>query len=409
MTNRFPGWSAEPRPPWSPAASTEGPTAGEDHETSTRSRDLHLRLARRDAFVACSVRSMKPLTHVLCLAGISLGACGDNTEQPPGPPEREVDGVVTVDASGFSEPFTFEVPEGTRSITIVAVGGDGLYALGSFEAADGAELVGIDLATAPGPAMRASYDTEQIGQMAGRLYQTIRLGTFAHVYPYRPDQMLVAGTTALRIASDTPGPVRVTVLMPEDDGGKTLHLNLIAVSESLTITDPPTFVDELQGIFTPIGIQVAVDDIVELRGTGLSSITDFNEPQESPTSMSAQLTTLADGASPKALDVFFVDSLPSGVAGLSLGTPGPPIRGSYYYGVVIRTGSVDAQLARVIAHELSHFLALQHVTNVGVSGAIYPDPLDDTQPNQNNLMQNGTVLTPDQSFSLSRSALLQVQ
>jgi hypothetical protein len=36
----------------------------------------------------------------------------------------------------------------------------------------------------------------------------------------------------------------------------------------------------------------------------------------------------------------------------------------------------------------------------------YADPLDDTQPGQSNLMQSGTVLTPDQGFALSRSSLL---
>jgi len=347
------------------------------------------------------------------LVAIALWGCGDNAALPApdaGPPARQVEANVTVDASGFSDPFTFTVPEGTRSISIVAVGGDALYALGSFQTADGSERVGIDLLTPPGPAMRASYDTEQIGQMAGGLFQSIRLGTYTHVYPYRPDQAVVAGSTTVRIASDAPGPVHVTVVMPADDGGKVLHLNLIAVSESLTIPQPAPFVDELQAIFTPVGIQVVVDDILELRGTGLSAITDFNEPQESPASMSARLPALvADRVSAKALDIFLVDSLPAGVGGLSLGTPGPPLRGSYYYGVLVRRSTNDAQLATVIAHEASHFLALQHVTNVGVSGMIYPDPLDDTQPNQNNLMTNGTALTADQGFALSRSPLLQTE
>ena len=344
------------------------------------------------------------------LAVLLVAACGDNQLQPDaGPPPRELAADLTVDASGLSEPFTFTVPDGTRSITIVAVGADGaLFALGSLQTADGVEHVGLDLATPPGAAMRASYYDEQIGQMPGGLYQTIRLGTFTHVYPYRPDQVAIAGATTLRVASNQPGPVHVAVVLPADDGGRILHLNLIAVSESLTIPVPATFLDELQTLFAQVGIQIVVDDTLELRGTGLSAITQSTEPQEAPASMSALLPALVVGrVSASALDIFIVDSLPSGIGGLSLGTPGPPIRGSYYYGVLIRRSPNDPSLAIVIAHEVSHFLALQHVTNVGVSGMVYPDPLDDTQPGQNNLMQNGSKLTPDQGFALSRSALLQ--
>ena len=106
------------------------------------------------------------------------------------------------------------------------------------------------------------------------------------------------------------------------------------------------------------------------------------------------------------LDVFFVEGLPSGVAGLSLGTPGPPTRGSYYFGVLVRGDFPAAELARVTAHEVAHFLALQHVQNRGISGRTYPDPLDDTTPGADNLMENGTALTAGQAFALSRSALL---
>ena len=195
-----------------------------------------------------------------------------------------------------------------------------------------------------------------------------------------------------------------------DDGGKILHLNLIAVSESLTLTQTPSFLDELQAIFTQVGITIVIDNVLELRGTGLSAITDSTEPQEAPASMSARLPGLvASKFTNDALDIFIVDSLPAGIGGLSLGTPGPPLRGGYYFGLLVRRSTNDSQLAIVIAHETSHFLALQHVTNVGVSGMVYPDPLDDTQPGQMNLMQSGSKLTADQGFALSRSALLRAE
>jgi hypothetical protein len=53
--------------------------------------------------------------------------------------------------------------------------------------------------------MATAYNTEQIGQMPGMLYQSIRLGTFTQVYPYRPGQALSAGHASLRVASDTAG------------------------------------------------------------------------------------------------------------------------------------------------------------------------------------------------------------
>jgi hypothetical protein len=335
---------------------------------------------------------------------VIVSACGSD---PPAP-QRWVELDAVVGTNGFSEPLEITVPDRTRSITIVATGAnDALYALGSLRTADGIEHVGLDLTTAPGAEMRASYDTEQIGQMPGSLFQSIRLGTFTHVYPYRPDQVVMQGKTTLRIASDKPAPIHVTVLMPEDDGSQTLHVNLFIVSETLTLPQPPSFLDELQTIFDQVGITIVVDEIREIRGSGLSRITQSTEPQEAPESMSARLSGLAtEPASPAAFDIFIVDALPSGIGGLSLGTPGPPLRSSYYYGVIIRNATSDQAMATVIAHETSHFLALQHVTNTGASGMIYPDPLDDTQPGQSNLMQSGTALTPDQGFALSRSALL---
>ncbi|MBA3499725.1 MAG: hypothetical protein H0T65_05105, partial [Deltaproteobacteria bacterium] len=76
------------------------------------------------------------------------------------------------------------------------------------------------------------------------------------------------------------------------------------------------------------------------------------------------------------------------------------------FGVIVRTGANWISNARVVAHEAAHFLALQHVQNVGVSGMRYPDPIDDTTPGAGNLMESGTQLTAGQAFALSRSALL---
>lgn len=340
-----------------------------------------------------------------------LGACGDDgsvVDADAAPPARDLTLAATVASGGLSEEVFFDVPEATRSLTVMVTGAPtSLYALGALRTPDGVDQVMLP-AGDPGPLMASSYNVEQIGQMPGMLYQSIRLGTFTQVYPYRPGQALAAGRASLRVASDTPGAVQVRVLMAPDDGAHTLHLNIIVVSDTLTVAQPPSFLDEVQALFAQAGIDVVVDRIVPLSGTAFENITESTEPQEAPSSMSAMLPSLvADRLDNRALDLFLVESLPAGIAGLSLGTPGPPVRGSYYAGVLVRPLANDTQLARVIAHEACHFLALQHVQNRGVSGRTYPDPLDDTAPGQNNLMESGTRLTADQAFALTRSWLLQ--
>ncbi|MBA3542075.1 MAG: hypothetical protein H0T79_20835 [Deltaproteobacteria bacterium] len=313
---------------------------------------------------------------------------------------------MTVADTGLSEELSFRIPDTTRSITIVVEGApDALYALGSLALGDGIDLVALP-GGAPGAAMEASYEQEQIGQMPGTLFQSIRLGTFTQVYPYAPDQIIVPGTARLRIASNRPGAVSATIVMPGDDGARNLPLNLYLVSDTLPDPNIPAFKSELDRVFAQAGVTVMINGVERLAGTSFERITDFNEPQESPASQSAMLPSLVADHSADGLDVFVVEGLPTGVAGLSLGTPGPPLRGSYYYGVIVRGGFPPVEMARITAHEVAHFLALQHVENRGISGMTYPDPLADTMPGVDNLMEDGTTLTAGQSFALSRSALL---
>jgi hypothetical protein len=340
----------------------------------------------------------------LAVVTVCLLGCGEDA--PVEPPPREVVLQTVVEADGLSPEVAFEIPAGSRSISIVVEGaGDGLYALGGLSLGDGVDLVELP-AGAPGPAMQMSYEQEQVGQMPGALFQSIRLGTFTHVFPYKPGQLVIEGAGRLRVASDRPGPVTVTVVMPEDDGANTLPLNLYIVSDTLADPNTAPFKAELERLFAQANVVVTINGVERLAGTALSRITDFSEPQEAPTSQSAMLPGLVADRPTGGLDIFYVDSLPIGVGGLSLGTPGPPLRGSYYFGVVVRGGLSATELARITAHEAGHFLALQHVQNQGISGRAYPDPLDDTTPGADNLMEGGTSLTAGQAFALSRSALL---
>jgi hypothetical protein len=342
----------------------------------------------------------------LAVLAITAG-CGDNVAAPDAAPLRVVDASAVVPGTGVSAPVQFEVPPDTRSVAITIQGDPAaLYALAELTFADGVDLVALP-AGAPGPAMQASYRDEMIGQMPGDLYQSIRLGTFSHVHPNTPALAVVPGPASLRVASDTSSQVAVRIAMAQDDGGTELVLNVIVVSDTLAV-DPAAVVGEVTAYLAPAGLATELGQVIMLPGTAFESITDLNEPQEPPTSQSAQLPALvADqlGASP-GVDVFLVESLPAGIAGLSLGTPGPFERGGYYYGVVIEPTTGGVISGRVVAHEVAHFLGLQHVQNVGVSGTVYPDPLDDTVSGADNLMQFGTMLTAGQAFVLQKSPIL---
>jgi len=316
--------------------------------------------------------------------------------------------TVDLDDNGISAALEFVIPEATRSVTVVATGdSDELYALASLEIA-GTELVDIDLNAYHGTTMNERYFTEQTGQMPGNLFQVIRLGTATHVYPYAPGQAATPGKATLRVASTARnGTVDVTILLPEETDASTLHVNLVSVSDGTPSPLPSDFLPQWQSIFDQAGIEIVMDETVAVDDAAFARITDFSEPQEAPTSQSAQLAvTGRELAMSDALTVYVVDALPTGVGGLSLGVPGPPLPGSYYYGVLVRNSSNASLLARVTAHEVSHFLALQHVTNRGVSGTDYPDPISDTEPGSGNLMEDGTTLTEGQVFALRRSALL---
>jgi len=362
---------------------------------------------------------MRIASFVLSLALVGGVACSETlpTVAPvaahdggsPIEPTRERSASVAFDENGISEPLAFVVPPSTRSIAVVVEGEAAhLHALVSFTMADGVELVGIDIARSHTDAMQHNYFTEQSGTMPGELRQSPRLGTFTHVYPYAPDQTVIEGTATLRVVRDAPfGAATVRVLMAPDDGARVLHLNLVRVTATEDLPADPPFLRELRRIFRQADIEVVVDEVLTLRDTGLEKIASMTEPQETSESDSVSLARMVGATtSTTALDVMIVDALPPGVGGLSLGVPGPPMPESYYYGVLVESGPDARSVARVIAHETSHFLGLQHVVNRGASGRLYLDPIPDTVDEATNLMAHGTELTPGQAFVLTRSPLL---
>ena len=319
---------------------------------------------------------------------------------------------VRFDASGVSDSIRVQVPERTRALAVVVRGDDQtLYGLAWLKTADGVEHVRLPDRIDLGMAMRRQYLEDGVGAMPGALFQRTRLGIFTQIFPDRPGVGLPPGEAVLRIATTDPTRERVEVeiLMPPDDGAHLLPLNVFAVSNQFSYSGPDAvpFVPRLREILGAAGIEVAVERVVNLPDSGLSRMSEATRPQELPDSASAKLALLGGAmVTGDALNLFIVDAMPDGIAGWSLGTPGPPLPDTCYSGVVASHAEGD-RLPLVLAHEIAHYLGLAHPVDTAPSGAAYPDPLEDTEPGGGNLMSgDGMSVTRDQAWVLARSPLL---
>jgi hypothetical protein len=324
-------------------------------------------------------------------------------------PQRYFERRVVIDGQGRSPAVKLTVPPRTRSITVVLeTGGDVLVALAALAGPDGIDRVGLPVGEPLPELLQRLHNDVRVGLMPGALAQVVRLGTFTAIYPQVPGQTLADGEWSLVVASDGPGrDVRVRAFMPEDDGGRVLHLNLVTVSDSAPAAEE--VLPAAAEILARAGITVVSDEARRLTGTPYATLDESFGTNPGPNSELCQLARFGRaGAGNSALNVFVVDAFQAPpVRGASLGLPGPPDDNSYYYGVFVRSDADPVRRARTMAHEIAHYLALQHVENVA-GAVVYSDVHDDTSPNTGNLMDtgDGTLISASQAYALSRSAML---
>src|SRR5690606_2596922 len=172
------------------------------------------------------------------------------------------------------------------------------------------------------------------------------------------------------LAPDRPnGTVELRARMPVDDGADRLLVALVRLSERTdgrptSATIP--WLDDAAAILAP-ALTLEIGDLVHVPGGGVE-LDKVYEPQEPPDSQSVRLAGEVAAMTGEGLDLVLVDALPPGIGGWSLGIPGPPVTGTPYSAVVVEDGPPD-RVARVVAHELGHYLGLHHVVDRGRSGA----------------------------------------
>jgi hypothetical protein len=369
-----------------------------------------------DRRILCAVLQ---LCATIFFAG--TGSSGADPDQKNADGQQRFVREALLNPLGISEPLVFDVPRNARSLTVTVVGEPAqIYALASLRTADGVEHVGWDEKKPPGPALDYFYRQEHLCHFPGRLRQCPRLGTYTLIYPNRPDQKLPAGATSLRVSSEKAGSAHVHFFLSETSKANFLHLNFFTVSRQAAPVDTKRLARNIQGIFDQAEIQIVIDNAVALPDSSFSDLTNLaapklrpsgapTDPEETPDGGPAKLALLGHQRLPlsSALNIYLVDSFGGrGVKALSLGTPGPPLPSSYYFGVFVERSSDYDAMARLSAHEIAHFLGLDHPTRWSASDAIYRDGLVSSAEIVINLMGSGSELTAAQVNVMMRSPLL---
>ncbi len=339
-----------------------------------------------------------------------------------------VDGEVLTITSGTSEPLHFDVPAGTISVHITAVGADQgvTYALDTWIGPDGLPLID------------GSWMNNQANQGGICMTCAVRVapssGAVAAITPNNPDAFIAEGDNSVRVkglinpdnpfGGGVPTPADTTVkvyvvakVLPTLPNAGIINFNLHFTGAQGWTADTAEDNADLQAalarvaeIYAQVGISIGT-----VRYYDVDPKYQVIESIDGKDSDLMEMWASTADEPADALNVFFVDELtgPFGNFGLLLGIaggiPGPgKVQGTSRSGVAIAikpNPQVPVGYDTTMAHECGHYLGLFHTIEQNFGGfmpTVY-DPLPDTPEtdDQTWLMHNmgsGDKLSPWQGI-----------
>lgn len=328
----------------------------------------------------------------LILLPLFVLACPGGKEEADEGLDRVELGTFTTD-TGFGANIEVDVPEEAVS-SLVACGPYGYDTLATVE-------------TLTDPGGTVAYDMTD--PQAGGFRIGIQDDYLPALLPVSPDLDIVAGTWTWRVFVDTAeaATVSCSVLFRTQEvaAAQTVDLQFIFVgveaetglnaTTGLENSLAATALESVDSLWSPAGLSVGTLSYEDFGGD-VDRYNSVDGAQEL-----GELLRTANPSSDRIVPIFLVSAITdedgANILGVSAGPPGAAATGgTSKSGVVIEVGAiVDGDvdlLARVIAHEVLHFLGLFHpVSKDGTE----TDPLGDT-PTCTNDANGDSVLSTDE-------------
>lgn len=341
------------------------------------------------------------LALVACTAEVSVpeDSSSTSTTTTTAPDlQRRIEITVDVESDGATEPVPFEIPAGTRSVGVTAVGGaNDVIAVTELTLGDGIDRIGVGRIP---PVLLENVASQHLRMVPGDVFQEASTGVQTLAFPNAPATGdIPPGPGSVRVSS-TGRSLDLTIVFAPEAETLTLPLDVFVSDPDLTLNPDSPALTRAADLLEQAGI------VVEFRTIASIDTSDGFRAEaglrvDGPV---ASLVDLAAAGGTDALDVFVVPQLD--VSGFSPRIPGPLVP-SPLRAVVVKSTARPSDLGRVIAHEVGHYLGLHHLELYTDDHRPIPDPIPDTEPGTNNLMDAGTILTDGQIEVIRRSPLLE--